>query len=91
MRPDSKHRQHLLHGWGICHHRSRANLTIDGAPRPEPSSSTVFQWETYRILNLTGDITVESTGPVPSTLFGTSSDAGWSGYYSGFSLNTNAT
>ena len=46
--------------------------------------------ETYRILNLTGDITVESTGPVAVGLFGSSSDAGWSGYYSGFSLNTNA-
>jgi gliding motility-associated-like protein len=39
---------------------------------------------------LTGDITVESTGPVAVGLFGSSSDAGWSGYYSGFSLNTNA-
>ena len=68
-----------------------ANLTIDGAPQAGAVLVDGFPgWETYRILNLTGDITVESTGPVAVGLFGTSSDAGWSGYYSGFSLNTNA-
>ena len=68
-----------------------ANLTIDGAPQTGAVTVDGFPgWETYRILNLTGDITVESTGPVAVGLFGSSSDAGWSGYYSGFSLNTNA-
>ena len=68
-----------------------ADLTINGAAQ---SGAVIVDgypgWETYRILNLTGDITVESTGPVAVGLFGSSSDAGWSGYYSGFSLNTNA-
>lgn len=68
-----------------------ANLTIDGTPQTGAVLVDGFPgWETYRILNLTGDITVESTGPVAVGLFGSSSDAGWSGYYSGFSLNTNA-
>jgi len=68
-----------------------ANLTIDGIPQAGAVLVDGFPgWETYRILNLTGDITVESTGPVAVGLFGSSSDAGWSGYYSGFSLNTNA-
>ena len=67
------------------------HLTIDGAPQAGAVLVDGFPgWETYRILNLTGDITVESTGPVAVGLFGSSSDAGWSGYYSGFSLNTNA-
>ncbi len=33
---------------------------------------------------------MESTGPVAVGLFGSSADAGFSGYYSGFSLNINA-
>ncbi len=68
-----------------------ANLTIDGAPQAGAVLVDGFPgWETYRILNLTGDITLESTGPIAVGLFGSSSDAGWSGYYSGFSLNINA-
>lgn len=68
-----------------------ANLTIDGATQTGAVAVDGFPgWETYRILNLTGDITVESTGPVAVGLFGSSADAGFSGYYSGFSLNINA-
>ena len=68
-----------------------ANLTIDGAPQFGAVAVDGFPgWETYRILNLSGDITVESTGPVAVGLFGSSADAGFSGYYSGFSLNINA-
>jgi len=68
-----------------------ANLTIDGTPQAGGVAVDGFPgWETYRILNLTGDITVESTGPVAVGLFGSSADAGFSGYYSGFSLNINA-
>ena len=68
-----------------------ADLTINGTAQNGAVAVDGYPgWETYRILNLTGDITVESTGPVAVGLFGSSSDAGWSGYYSGFSLNTNA-
>lgn len=68
-----------------------ANLTVDGNPQFGAVGVDGFPgWETYRILNLSGDITVESTGPVAVGLFGSSADAGFSGYYSGFSLNINA-
>ncbi|MGY8941532.1 MAG: T9SS type B sorting domain-containing protein [Flavobacteriales bacterium] len=68
-----------------------ANLTIDGASQFGAVAVDGYPgWETYRILNLTGDITVESTGPLAVGLFGSSADAGFSGYYSGFSLNTSA-
>ena len=68
-----------------------AELTIDGTPQFGAVAVDGFPgWETYRIMNLTGDITVESTGPVAVGLFGSSADAGFSGYYSGFSLNINA-
>ena len=68
-----------------------AGLTIDGAPQFGAVTVDGFPgWETYRILNLNGDITVESSGPVAVGLFGSSADAGFSGYYSGFSLNINA-
>lgn len=68
-----------------------AELLIDGVLQSGPVAVDGYPgWETYRILNLTGDITVESTGPVAVGLFGSSADAGFSGYYSGFSLNINA-
>ncbi|MDC1486008.1 gliding motility-associated C-terminal domain-containing protein [Flavobacteriales bacterium] len=68
-----------------------ATLTIDGVVYGGGVVVDGFDgWETYRILNLTGDITVESSGPVAVGLFGSSADAGFSGYYSGFSLNIDA-
>ena len=42
-----------------------ANLTINGTAQNGAVAVDGYPgWETYRILNLTGDITVESTGPV---------------------------
>lgn len=70
---------------------SGATLTINGNVQSGAVSVNGFEdWETYRILNLNGDISVASTGPVAVGLFGSSADAGFSGYYSGFSLNINA-
>ena len=47
------------------------------------------EWETYRINNLDGDITVASTGPLSVAFYGTSAAAGFSGYYSSFGLSPN--
>lgn len=70
---------------------SGAQLTVDGVLQGGAVQVDGYPgWETYRILGLTGDITVESTGPVAVGLFGSSADAGFSGYYSGFSLNISA-
>lgn len=42
-------------------------------------------WVTYRISGFSGNVVVESTGPLAVGIFGTDGDAvGFSGYYSGF-------
>lgn len=41
-------------------------------------------WESYRINNLTGNVVVESTGPLAVGVFGSSGVAGFGGYFSGF-------
>jgi gliding motility-associated-like protein len=68
-----------------------ATLSINGEVQSGAVEVNGYEnWETYRILGLSGDIAVASTGPVAVGLFGSSADAGFSGYYSGFSLNINA-
>lgn len=42
------------------------------------------QWVTYRLPGYTGNIKIESTGPLAVGLFGSSDVAGFAGYYSGF-------
>jgi gliding motility-associated-like protein len=41
-------------------------------------------WESYRISNLSGDVKVESSGPLAVGVFGGSGSAGYGGYFSGF-------
>ncbi|HWB62547.1 MAG TPA: gliding motility-associated C-terminal domain-containing protein, partial [Chitinophagales bacterium] len=41
-------------------------------------------WETYKILGLTGNITITCNGPMAVGIFGVSGVAGFSGYFSGF-------
>lgn len=50
---------------------------------PEPVLGNPL-WNTYRIYNVTGNAKVESTGPLAVGLFGSSNNAGYAGYYSGF-------
>ncbi len=49
-------------------------LTVTGNPN----------WESYRISNLTGNVKVESTGPLAVGVFGVNNNAGFGGYFSGF-------
>lgn len=63
-----------------------STLTINGAPimgLPEPVLGSA-QWVTYRLQGYTGNIKVESTGPLAVGLFGSSGAVGFAGYYSGF-------
>ncbi|SDF28932.1 gliding motility-associated C-terminal domain-containing protein [Cellulophaga baltica] len=52
-----------------------------------PSAQTVAgtaDWKTYFIPNLTGNVTVQSTGPIAVGFFGVNSNRGIAGYFSGF-------
>lgn len=61
-------------------------VTINGVTQtgPMPVSGTT-DWETYKILGITGDAKVESDKTVAVGFFGVSSAAGYGGYFSGFS------
>ena len=63
-----------------------STLSINGVAvsnLPEPVLGNP-QWVSYRISNLTGNIVVESSGPLAVGVFGASGAAGFGGYYSGF-------
>lgn len=66
-----------------------STLTINGNPvtaLPEPVLGNA-QWVTYRLPGYTGNIKVESTGPLATGLFGfggSNGAVGFAGYYSGF-------
>lgn len=63
-----------------------STLTINGTPisgLPEPVLGNT-QWVTYRLQGYSGNIKVESTGPLAVGLFGSSGVVGFAGYYSGF-------
>jgi gliding motility-associated-like protein len=64
-----------------------STITVNGNPTialPEPVLGTI-EWVTYRIAGFTGNVVVESTGPLAVGIFGTNGSAvGFSGYYSGF-------
>lgn len=52
-----------------------------------PSSITVAgttDWKTFYVPNLTGDVSVQSTGPIAVGFLGVNSNAGIAGYFSGF-------
>lgn len=66
-----------------------ANITLtDGTGTvPLPSSIPVSgssDWKTFYIPNLTGNVRVQSTGPIAVGFFGLNGARGLAGYYSGF-------
>jgi uncharacterized repeat protein (TIGR01451 family) len=66
-----------------------ANITVEDGSGPVtlPASTAVAGttlWKTYYVPNLTGDVTVESTGPIAVGFIGFSGARGIAGYFSGF-------
>jgi uncharacterized repeat protein (TIGR01451 family) len=58
----------------------------------KPASVTITgntDWKTFYIPNLTGNVDVQSTGPIAVGFFGTNSDRGLAGYFSGFDVAPN--
>lgn len=68
-----------------------ATLTLNGATIPNTQSQAVLgntDWVTYRISNVSNNVTIESTGPLAVGVFGyLGSASGFAGYYSGFGSN----
>ncbi|MFT5754316.1 MAG: gliding motility-associated-like protein [Flavobacterium sp.] len=65
---------------------ANSTVTVNGNPTtttPEVVLGTT-DWVTYRIPGYTGNVVVESTGPLAVGVFGASGAAGYGGYYSGF-------
>ncbi len=65
---------------------ANSTITVNGNPTtttPEAVLGTT-DWVTYRIPGYTGNVVVESTGPLAVGVFGASGAAGYGGYYSGF-------
>ena len=65
------------------------NITVtdENGPVTLPASSAVAGttlWKTYFVAGLTGDVTVESTGPIAVGFIGFSGARGIAGYFSGF-------
>ncbi|MFD2592341.1 PKD-like domain-containing protein, partial [Aquimarina hainanensis] len=66
-----------------------ANITVtDGTgsvtlPASTPVAGT-SDWKTFFIAGLTGDVSVQSTGPISVGFLGANSSAGIAGYFSGF-------
>lgn len=66
---------------------TNAAITINGNPISTTLAQAVLgttDWVTYRIPGYTGNVVVESTGPLAVGIFGASGVAGFGGYYSGF-------
>lgn len=68
-----------------------AILTLNGTTIPTSESQIVLgntDWVTYRIPNVSNDVTIESSGPLAVGVFGfLGSASGFAGYYSGFGSN----
>lgn len=67
--------------------RSGASVLINGVP-PISSPNLVTgtsDWVTYLESGLSGNISIESDEPMAAGMFGASGDAGFAGYFSGFS------
>lgn len=63
-----------------------STLTLNGVPQGGAQSvAGNSDWETYKILNLTGDVAVNSTGGLAVGIYGQSGVAGFAGFYAGFS------
>lgn len=58
----------------------------------KPASVTITgntNWKTFYIPNLTGNVDVQSTGPIAVGFFGVNSNRGLAGYFSGFDVAPN--
>src|ERR1035437_3415176 len=62
-----------------------ATLKINGVVQTCAEPVLSAPWETYYITGLTGNITITSTGGVAAGIFGKNGNAGYAGYYAGFS------
>ncbi len=61
-----------------------ANGTVNGSSlnsQPVPGTS---EWKTFYVPNLTGNVSVQSTGPIAVGFLGVNNNAGIAGYFSGF-------
>jgi gliding motility-associated-like protein len=63
-----------------------STVSINNVPTTATPQSVTgnLNWVTYRISGLSGNVKIESTGPLAAGVFGAVSVAGFGGYYSGF-------
>ncbi|NRT14925.1 putative repeat protein (TIGR01451 family)/gliding motility-associated-like protein [Flavobacterium sp. 28A] len=65
-----------------------ANITVtDGSgvvPLPTPTNAAGLPWKSFFVSNLTGNVSVQSTGPIAVGFIGVNNNAGIAGYFSGF-------
>jgi gliding motility-associated-like protein len=68
-----------------------ATLTLNGTNIPNSQAQAVLgntDWVTYRISGVSGNVNIESTGPLAVGVFGfIGNSSGFAGYYSGFGSN----
>lgn len=62
-----------------------ATLQLNGVVQTGAVAVTGAPWETYRLANVTGHAKITSTHGVAAGIFGASGNAGYAGYYAGFS------
>ena len=61
-----------------------AVLQINGVTQTGAEAVPSAPWETYKILNLTGNITITSSHTMAAGIYGYSGVAGFAGYFAGF-------
>ena len=61
-----------------------ANGTTNGTSLTSQAVNGSSDWKTFYVPNLTGDVSVQSTGPIAVGFLGVNSNAGIAGYFSGF-------
>ncbi|MBE0392703.1 PKD-like domain-containing protein [Flavobacterium sp. PL002] len=65
-----------------------ANITVtDGSgvvALPAPTNAAGLPWKSFFVSNLTGNVSVQSTGPIAVGFIGVNNNAGIAGYFSGF-------
>ncbi|XOV66145.1 MAG: IgGFc-binding protein [Fluviicola sp.] len=71
--------------------RTGATVSINGsAPSASPQAVLgTSDWVTYRETGLSGNVAIVSNEPMAAGMFGASGDAGFAGYFSGFSERPN--
>ncbi|NRT10776.1 PKD-like domain-containing protein [Flavobacterium sp. 14A] len=65
-----------------------SNITVtDGSgvvALPAPTNAAGLPWKSFFVSNLTGNVSVQSTGPIAVGFIGVNNNAGIAGYFSGF-------